>query len=137
MNKAYSGQLCPRGRPGGGVRYDVSDCYTGGSITVANDLLNERILTGRWPNTAFVDRYESTPKSVKVTQGGAGGRLRTPTCTIGGIGGSGFSATFSNYSGSKDGQPTYNNCYTCMTFPAAEAPSPASPSSAASPTAPA
>lgn len=118
MNKAQWGNYVRVGGLVGGVRYDVSDCYTGGSITVANDLLNERILTGE-PNTAFVDRYEKTPKSVKMTQGGAEAGPDTYVY-IGGIGGSGFSATFSNFSGSKDGQPTYNNCYTYMTFPAME-----------------
>lgn len=119
MNKAQWGNYVRVGGLVGGVRYDVSDCYTGGSITVANDLLNERILTGDGSNTIFVDRYESTPKSVKMTQGGAEAGPDTYVY-IGGIGGSGFSATFSNFSGSKDGQPTYNNCYTYMTFPAME-----------------
>ncbi len=119
MNKAQWGNYVRVGGLVGGVRYDVSDCYTGGSITVANDLLNERILTGDWTNTSFVDRYESTPKSVKMTQGGAEAGPDTYVY-IGGIGGSGFSATFANFSGSKDGQPTYNNCYTYMTFPAME-----------------
>ncbi len=119
MNKAQWGNYVRVGGLVGGVRYDVSDCYTGGSITVANDLLNERILTGDRTNTSFVDRYESTPTSVKMTQGGAEAGPDTYVY-IGGIGGSGFSATFSNFSGSKDGQPTYNNCYTYMTFPAME-----------------
>ena len=119
MNKAQWGNYVRVGGLVGGVRYDVSDCYTGGSITVANDLLNERILTGDSTNTSFVDRYESTPTSVKMTQGGAEAGPDTYVY-IGGIGGSGFSATFSNFSGSKDGQPTYNNCYTYMTFPAME-----------------
>ena len=119
MNKAQWGNYVRVGGLVGGVRYDVSDCYTGGSITVANDLLNERILTGDGSNTAFVDRYESTPKAVKMTQGGAEAGPDTYVY-IGGIGGSGFSATFSNFSGSKDGQPTYNNCYTYVTFPAME-----------------
>lgn len=119
MNKAQWGNYVRVGGLVGGVRYDVSDCYTGGSITVANDLLNERILTGDRTNTSFVDRYESTPKSVKMTQGGAEAGPDTYVY-IGGIGGSGFSATFANFSGSKDGQPTYNNCYTYMTFPAME-----------------
>lgn len=119
MNKAQWGNYVRVGGLVGGVRYDVSDCYTGGSITVASDLLNERILTGDRTNTSFVDRYESTPKSVKMTQGGAEAGPDTYVY-IGGIGGSGFSATFSNFSGSKDGQPTYNNCYTYMTFPAME-----------------
>lgn len=119
MNKAQWGNYVRVGGLVGGVRYDVSDCYTGGSITVANDLLNERILTGNSSNTAFVDRYESTPKAVKMTQGGAEAGPDTYVY-IGGIGGSGFSATFSNFSGSKDGQPTYNNCYTYVTFPAME-----------------
>lgn len=119
MNKAQWGNYVRVGGLVGGVRYDVSDCYTGGSITVANDLLNERIPTGNSTNTAFVNRYESTPKSVKMTQGGAEAGPDTYVY-IGGIGGSGFSATFSNFSGSKDGQPTYNNCYTYMTFPAME-----------------
>lgn len=119
MNKAQWGNYVRVGGLVGGVRYDVSDCYTGGIITVASDLLNERILTGDGSNTAFVDRYESTPTSVKMTQGGAEAGPDTYVY-IGGIGGSGFSATFSNFSGSKDGQPTYNNCYTYMTFPAME-----------------
>ena len=119
MNKAQWGNYVRVGGLVGGVRYDVSDCYTGGSITVASDLLNERILTGDGSNTSFVDRYESTPKSVKMTQGGAEAGPDTYVY-IGGIGGSGFSATFANFSGSKDGQPTYNNCYTYMTFPAME-----------------
>lgn len=119
MNKAQWGNYVRVGGLVGGVRYDVSDCYTGGSITVASDLLNERILTGDSTNTSFVDRYETTPKSVKMTQGGAEAGPDTYVY-IGGIGGSGFSATFSNFSGSKDGQPTYNNCYTYMTFPAME-----------------
>lgn len=119
MNKAQWGNYVRVGGLVGGVRYDVSDCYTGGSITVANDLLNERIPTGDSTNTIFVDRYETTPKSVKMTQGGAEAGPDTYVY-IGGIGGSGFSATFSNFSGSKDGQPTYNNCYTYMTFPAME-----------------
>lgn len=119
MNKAQWGNYVRVGGLVGGVRYDVSDCYTGGSITVANDLLNERILTGDSTNTSFVDRYEKTPKSVKMTQGGAEAGPDTYVY-IGGIGGSGFSATFANFSGSKDGQPTYNNCYTYMTFPAME-----------------
>lgn len=119
MNKAQWGNYVRVGGLVGGVRYDVSDCYTGGSITVASDLLNERILTGDSTNTSFVDRYEKTPKSVKMTQGGAEAGPDTYVY-IGGIGGSGFSATFSNFSGSKDGQPTYNNCYTYMTFPAME-----------------
>ena len=119
MNKAQWGNYVRVGGLVGGVRYDVSDCYTGGSITVANDLLNERILTGDGSNTVFVNRYETTPKAVKMTQGGAEAGPDTYVY-IGGIGGSGFSATFSNFSGSKDGQPTYNNCYTYMTFPAIE-----------------
>lgn len=119
MNKAQWGNYVRVGGLVGGVRYDVSDCYTGGSITVANDLLNERIPTDDSTNTSFVDRYESTPTSVKMTQGGAEAGPDTYVY-IGGIGGSGFSATFSNFSGSKDGQPTYNNCYTYMTFPAME-----------------
>lgn len=119
MNKAQWGNYVRVGGLVGGVRYDVSDCYTGGSITVANDLLNERILTGNSSNTVFVNRYESTPKPVKMTQGGAEAGPDTYVY-IGGIGGSGFSATFSNFSGSKDGQPTYNNCYTYVTFPAME-----------------
>lgn len=119
MNKAQWGNYVRVGGLVGGVRYDVSDCYTGGSITVASDLLNERIPTDDSTNTSFVDRYESTPKAVKMTQGGAEAGPDTYVY-IGGIGGSGFSATFSNFSGSKDGQPTYNNCYTYMTFPAME-----------------
>lgn len=87
MNKAQWGNYVRVGGLVGGVRYDVSDCYTGGSITVASDLLNERILTGDSTNTSFVNRYETTPKAVKMTQGGAEAGPDTYVY-IGGIGGS-------------------------------------------------
>lgn len=103
MNKAQWGNYVRVGGLVGGVRYDVSDCYTGGSITVASDLLNERILTGNSSNTAFVNRYESTPKSVKMTQGGAEAGPDTYVY-IGGI---------ADRAGVNGGtaQLTINNCY--------------------------
>ena len=119
MNKAQWGNYVRVGGLVGGVRYDVSDCYTGGSITVANDLLNERIPTDDSTNTSFVDRYESTPTSVKMTQGGAEAGPDTYVY-IGGIGGSGFSSNFRNFSnknGTDDGEPEYENCYTYTGLP--------------------
>ena len=55
---------------------------------------------------------------VKMNSGGVSGP--DTYVYIGGMGGSGFSASFTNFVNrvdSSDGQPTFNNCYTYMEFP--------------------
>ena len=98
----------------GGVRGKVSNCYTGGSITVSEDTLKERVMSGELKNLVGLDGT-----AVKVEQGD--NLLGTSPATfvyLGGIGGSGFSSTFVNFGAVQDGNPDFENCYTYMTFPA-------------------
>lgn len=116
MNKAQWGNYVRVGGLVGGVRYDVSDCYTGGSITVSDALLKERLLADG-NNKSFISLTNpSTPQEIKLNQHGVAGP--DTYVYIGGIAGSGFSATFANFSSSKDGTPTFINCYTYVKFPA-------------------
>ena len=108
----------------GGVRGKVSNCYTGGSITVGDGTLEERVLAGDANNTTFAPWKKdenTTSEQVKMMQ------MQKNTNTvlgpdtyvyIGGIGGSGFSSTFWNFGAARDGNPDFENCYTYMTFPA-------------------
>ena len=93
----------------GGVQYKVTNCYTGGSITIGADTLNERMKNGR----GLISVEDSkTKQAAKVTE--------ATYVYIGGIGGSGFSSNFVNFSGKSetdDGQPSYINCYTYVEFP--------------------
>lgn len=80
----------------GGLRYQATNCYTGGSIKVS-DAAAKNDATGQ------VTKEKST------------------FLYVGGIGGSGFSANFCNFSDSDrivDGNPVYRNCYTYVELPA-------------------
>ena len=97
----------------GGVRGKVSNCYTGGSITVSENTLKERVVSGNLKELVGLNGTV-----VKVEQGD--NLLGTSPATfvyLGGIGGSGFSSTFVNFGESQDGEPNFENCYTYMTFP--------------------
>ena len=96
----------------GGVRGKVSNCYTGGAITVSEDTLKECVVSGKLKDLVGLSNKEET-----VIQGG----WQPATFVyLGGIGGSGFSSTFVNFGASQDGNPNFENCYTYMTFPAME-----------------
>ena len=106
----------------GGVRGKVSNCYTGGSITVSGGTLEERVLAvdANPNNTIFAPwkkEENKTSELVKMTRGGASSGPDTYVY-LGGIGGSGFSSTFWNFGATVDGNPEFENCYTYMTFPA-------------------
>ena len=97
------------------MRFAVTDCYTGGTITVGEETLKERVPVGS-SNNVFADG--SSAVRVKMNSGGVSGP--DTYVYIGGMGGSGFSASFTNFVNrvdSSDGQPTFNNCYTYMEFP--------------------
>lgn len=115
MNAALYGNYVRVGGLAGGVRYVVTDCYTGGSISVGADTLRERVVAGE-DNNVFAD-----PKSTVQVKANASAPYGPDTYVyIGGIGGSGFSASFKNFinaEGSVDGKPVFNNCYTYMDFP--------------------
>lgn len=97
----------------GGVRGKVSNCYTGGSITVSENTLKERVVSGN-----LTDLVGLQGTAVKVVQGDNSSNTKPATFVyLGGIGGSGFSSTFVNFGESQDGEPNFENCYTYMTFP--------------------
>ena len=97
----------------GGVRGKVSNCYTGGSITVSENTLKERVVSGNLKELVGLNGT-----AVKVVQGdNLSGTSPATFVYLGGIGGSGFSSTFVNFGESQDGEPNFENCYTYMTFP--------------------
>ena len=125
MNQAMWGNYVRVGGLVGGLRYTATDCYTGGTITIGADLLKERIVKYKpnsWQqadNKTFADPKDDT--TVKATVNGNDGP--DTYVYIGGVGGSGFSANFKNFTsgtGASDGQPVYTNCYTYVKFPAME-----------------
>lgn len=85
MNYARYGNYVRVGGLVGGVRFAVTDCYTGGSITVSADTLKERIPVGSRDNI-FAD--PTVAQAVKINAGGTKGP--DTYVYIGGIGGSGF-----------------------------------------------
>lgn len=101
FNYATYGNFIRVGGLVGGLRFRVTDCYTGGSITVSKatrDELNVQLNN----RTNYIHRQHTT------------------YVYIGGIGGSGFSATFRNFVNSDnatDGKQIYTNCYTYMDLP--------------------
>ena len=110
LNAAKFGNFIRVGGLVGGVRGKVSNCYTGGSITVSEDTLKERVKKGTTNDFVGLD----TTYTGEVRQGSD---EPATFVYIGGIGGSGFSSTFKNFGASQDGNPNFENCYTYMTFP--------------------
>ena len=113
LNYAAYGNYIRVGGMVGGVQKKVTNCYTGGKITIGADTLNERVKD--WTN-----------KLVPVKDSGKVQWVNKTDATyvyIGGIGGSGFSSNFTNFSGkdtTDDGKPSYENCYTYVEFPKME-----------------
>ena len=104
----------------GGVRGKVSNCYTGGSITVSEDTLKERVLADASNDTfaKWKEGENTTAQVVKMQNPPISNNEGPDTYVyIGGVGGSGFSSTFKNFGASQDGNPNFENCYTYMTFP--------------------
>lgn len=103
----------------GGVRYSVTDCYSGGTITVGKETLRERVgnESGSLLDAKTLQFANDTAFNM------SGGSSPATYIFLGGIGGSGFSSNFVNFTGSTsviDGQPTYKNCYTYVIFPKLE-----------------
>lgn len=101
----------------GGVRYSVTDCYSGGTITVGKETLRERVGSGSLLDAKTLQFTNNTTFNM------SGGSSPATYIFLGGIGGSGFSSNFVNFTGSTsviDGQPTYKNCYTYVIFPKLE-----------------
>lgn len=126
LNAARWGNFVRVGGLVGGLRDTATSCYTGGSISVGEETLKERIAVGDATNTEFCDG--SVAKQVKWSnskgKGNADDDIPGTYVYVGGVGGSGFSANFTNFTGqatdSSDGKPKFVNCYTYVKFPTME-----------------
>lgn len=91
----------------------VSNCYTGGRITVDKETLKENVKSSGYNSR---DGF-ATEGQISVI----GESQHTSTSVyLSGIGGSGFAQNYQNFSGYdnfREGAPTYRNCYTYMEFP--------------------
>lgn len=117
LNAPKYGTFVRVGGIAGGVRYSVTDCYSGGTITVGNETLRERVGSGSLLDAKTLQFTNNTTFNM------SGGSSPATYIFLGGIGGSGFSSNFVNFTGSTsviDGQPTYKNCYTYVIFPKLE-----------------
>ena len=117
LNAPKYGTFVRVGGIAGGVRYSVTDCYSGGTITVGNETLRERVGSGSLLDAKTLQFTNDTAFNM------SGGSSPATYIFLGGIGGSGFSSNFVNFTGSTsviDGQPTYKNCYTYVIFPKLE-----------------
>ena len=109
LNAPKYGTFVRVGGIAGGVRYSVTDCYSGGTITVGKETLRERVGSGSLLDAKTLQFTNNTTFNM------SGGSSPATYIFLGGIGGSGFSSNFVNFTGSTsviDGQPTYKNCYT-------------------------
>lgn len=117
LNAPQYGTFVRVGGIAGGVRYSVTDCYSGGTITVGKETLRERVGSGSLLDAKTLQFTNNTTFNM------SGGSSPATYIFLGGIGGSGFSSNFVNFTGSTsviDGQPTYKNCYTYVIFPKLE-----------------
>lgn len=102
----------------GGLKDTVSNCYSGGKITVGQETL-DATYTGHgqkdtvWTRDSHVRVNDNRQATVRVST----------HVYIAGIAGSGFTMNYKNFSnktGTDDGRPNVENCYTYMEFPALE-----------------
>lgn len=126
LNSALWGNFIRVGGLVGGLRYTATNCYSGGSITVGAETLRERIEAGDNTNLKFADGSQAVNVKWTRNRGGTVGNTYNKNLNpatyvyIGGIGGSGFSANFYNFTNkndSDDGTPTFVNCYTYIDLP--------------------
>lgn len=116
LNSAKYGNFIRVGGLVGGLQLSATNCYTGGSITVSDETLKERVVSGKLSDLKDGTSY------TKVVRSEAGSNDKRPTTYVyvAGVGGSGFAANFQNFtneSNTFDGAPQYYNCYTYMDLP--------------------
>ncbi len=128
LNSAMWGNFIRVGGLVGGLRYKATDCYTGGKIVISKDTLIEQVkYYNKWgAYDTYNDRFTDGSEAVQVKwpsprKNGSNSNANPGTYVfVGGIGASGFSSNFTNFSGkngSTDGAPKFYNCYTYMDLP--------------------
>lgn len=97
----------------GAVQYTVTNSYSGGSISVGDDVLKETYSSSNLKYDDVVSTNSNNKASV----------INSTHIYLAGIAGSGFTMNYQNFTGEaslKDGNPYIENCYTYMQFPALE-----------------
>ena len=116
LNSAKYGNFIRVGGLVGGLQLSATNCYTGGSITVSDETLKERVVSGN-----LSDLKDGTSDTAVVrSEAGSNDKRPTTYVYVAGVGGSGFAANFQNFtneSSTFDGAPRYHNCYTYMDLP--------------------
>ena len=105
FTKARWGNYIRVGGIAGAVQNEVTNCYSGGTMSVGTETLDET-----YNGSSYVSQTSSA-KAVKND---------STNVYLSGIAGSAFTMNYQNFTGttsSYDGKPTVTNCYTYMTFP--------------------
>lgn len=116
LNSAKYGNFIRVGGLVGGLQLSATNCYTGGSITVSDETLKERVVSGNLSDLKDGTNYTEVVRSRDWSYD----KRPTTYVYVAGVGGSGFAANFQNFtneSSTFDGAPRYHNCYTYMDLP--------------------
>lgn len=116
LNSAKYGNFIRVGGLVGGLQLSATNCYTGGSITVSDETLKERVVSGKLSDLKDGTNYTEVVRSKDWSND----ERPTTYVYVAGVGGSGFAANFQNFtneSSTFDGAPRYDNCYTYMDLP--------------------
>lgn len=116
LNSAKYGNFIRVGGLVGGLQLSATNCYTGGSITVSDETLKERVVSGNLSDLKDGTNYTEVVRSKDWSND----KRPTTYVYVAGVGGSGFAANFQNFtneSSTFDGAPRYYNCYTYMDLP--------------------
>lgn len=116
LNSAKYGNFIRVGGLVGGLQLSATNCYTGGSITVSDETLKERVVSGNLSDLKDGTNYTEVVRS----RDWSNDERPTTYVYVAGVGGSGFAANFQNFtneSSTFDGAPRYHNCYTYMDLP--------------------
>ena len=116
LNSAKYGNFIRVGGLVGGLQLSATNCYTGGSITVSDETLKERVVSGNLSDLKDGTNYTEVVRSKDWSND----KRPTTYVYVAGVGGSGFAANFQNFtneSSTFDGAPRYHNCYTYMDLP--------------------
>ena len=93
----------------GAVQNKITNSYSGGSIVVGDDVLEET--------------YDSNLNKISTTSTSQANVNKSTNIYLSGISGSGFTMNYINFTNSwgvRDGSPNISNCYTYMSFPKME-----------------
>lgn len=111
--QALYGNYVRVGGLAGATLRNLTDCYTGGKISVGSGTLMENIDSDGY----FVGSGESRLVSFKENAN------TSTSIYVAGIGGSGFAQNYTNFSnqtGHREGNPSFKNCYTYIELPKLE-----------------